>query len=159
MLHFGTQDKKFPRLIEAVEKQVELGNIKDEVIVQAGCTEYKSDKMKIIDYMDETEFKKIFKEADIVITHAGVGNIIYGLEQHKKMIAAARLEKYGEHVNDHQLQILENFEKEGYIIPLYDFDKLNEAIEKTKTFEPKEYKHNNENFIANLEKEIERIIY
>ena len=158
LVTLGTQDKPFPRLIEAVERQVELGNIKDEVIVQAGCTEYKSDKIKIIDYMDETEFKKLFKEADIVITHAGVGNIIYGLEQHKKMIVAARLEKYGEHVNDHQLQILDNFADEGYIIPLYTFDKLNEAIEKTKTFTPKEYVHNNDYFIENLEILIENML-
>ena len=108
--------------------------------------------------MEETEFKKLFKEAEIVITHAGVGNIIYGLEQHKKMIVAARLEKYGEHVNDHQLQILDNFADEGYIIPLYTFDKLNEAIEKTKTFTPKEYKHNNTYFIENLENVIKDLI-
>ena len=114
--------------------------------------------MKIIDYIENTEFEKLFKQADIVITHAGVGNIIYGLEQHKKMIVAARLEKYGEHVNDHQLQILQNFAENGYIIPLQDFEKLNEAIEKTKTFEPKEYNHNNENFIKQLEKEIEKLL-
>ena len=154
----GTQDKKFPRLIEAVEKQIEFGNIKDEVIVQSGCTEYKSNEMRIIDYMDSKMFEDYFNKADIVITHAGVGNIIYGLEQHKKMIVAARLAKYGEHVNDHQLQILEGFAKEGYILPLYDFDKLNEVIEQAKTFVPKEYKSNNANFIANIEKEIEKLI-
>lgn len=108
--------------------------------------------------MENTEFQKIFNDADIIITHAGVGNIIYGLEQHKKMIVAARLEKYGEHVNDHQLQILDNFADEGYIIPLYTFDKLNEAIEKTKTFIPKEYKYNNTNFIKKLETEIEKYL-
>ena len=109
--------------------------------------------------MENTEFQKVFNNADIVITHAGVGNIIYGLEQHKKMIVAARLEKYGEHVNDHQLQILESFANDGYIIPLQDFDKLNEAIEQTKNFNPKEYKHNNTNFVNNLEKEIEKLIF
>ena len=114
--------------------------------------------MKIIDYMEETEFKELFQKADIVITHAGVGTIIYGLEQHKKMVVAARLEKYGEHVNDHQLQILDNFADEGYIIPLYTFEKLNEAIKKAKTFEPREYVHNNNNFIAGLENIIEAML-
>lgn len=109
--------------------------------------------------MENTEFERLFKNADIIITHAGVGNIIYGLEQHKKMIVAARLEKFGEHVNDHQLQILESFANDGYIIPLYEFDKLNEAIEQTKNFNPKEYQHNNTNFVNNLEKEIEKLIF
>ena len=158
LVTLGTQDKPFKRLIEAVEKQIELGNIKDEVIVQAGCTKYESNKMKIFDYIEADEFKKIFEEAEIIITHAGVGNIIMGLEQGKKMVVAARLLKYGEHVNDHQLQILENFTNEGYIVPLTDFDKLNEAIEKAKIFVPKEYKSNTENFIDKLEKEIEKFI-
>ena len=34
------------------------------------------------------------------------------LNKNKKVIAVPRLEKYGEHVNDHQLQIIENFDKE-----------------------------------------------
>lgn len=158
LVTLGTQDKPFKRLIKAVEKQIELGNIKEEVIVQAGCTEYKSNKMKIFDYIPADEFKKIFEEADIVITHAGVGNIIMGLEQGKKMVVAARLEKYGEHVNDHQLQILENFTNEGYIVPLKDFDRLNETIEEAKKFVPKKYKSNSENFIEKLEKQIEELL-
>ena len=46
----GTQDKPFKRLIKAVEKQVMLGNIKQEVIVQAGCTKYKTnlENIKIV---------------------------------------------------------------------------------------------------------------
>ena len=158
LVTLGTQDKPFKRLIEAVEKQIELGNIKDEVIVQSGCTKYESNKMKIFDYIPSDEFKKIFEEADIIITHAGVGNIIMGLEQGKKMVVAARLEKYGEHVNDHQLQILDNFTKEGYIVPLTDFDKLNEKIEEAEKFVPKKYISNTENFINKLENEIEKFI-
>lgn len=158
LVTLGTQDKTFPRLIEAVEKQIELGNIKEEVIVQAGSTKYESDKMKILDYISATEFEELYKSASLIITHAGVGNIITGLKDHKKIIAAARLAKYGEHVNDHQMQILDNFADEGYIIPLYNFDKLNEAIEKAKTFTPREYKFNNKEFVESLEKEIEKFL-
>ena len=159
LVTLGTQDKTFPRLIEAVEKQVELGNIKDEVVVQSGCTEYKSDKMKIIDYMENTDFQKLFNNADIIITHAGVGNIIYGLEQHKKMIVAARLEKYGEHVNDHQLQILENFAENKYVIPVKDLEdenELEEALKKVKTFKPNKFKSNKESFLDSLREEINK---
>ena len=37
----GTQDKSFKRLLDAIEKQIDKGNIKEEVIVQAGYTKYK----------------------------------------------------------------------------------------------------------------------
>ena len=59
LVTLGTQDKEFPRLIQAVEKQIELGNIKDEVIVQAGSTKYKSNKMKIVDYIPIKEFSSL----------------------------------------------------------------------------------------------------
>ena len=158
LVTLGTQDKTFPRLIEAVEKQIELGNIIEEVVVQAGSTKYESDKMKIFDFMPIDDFNELYSKADLIITHAGESSIIMGLEQGKKVIAAARLAKYGEHVNDHQLQILDSFVQEGFILPLDDFDKLNEVIEQIKKFTPKEYKSNNKNFIDLLEKEIEKMI-
>lgn len=40
-------------------------------------------------------------------------NNINSFRKRKKVIAAARLKEYGEHVNDHQLQILENFSKKA----------------------------------------------
>ena len=154
LVTLGTQDKPFERLIKAVEEQIELKNIKDEVIVQAGCTKYETDKMKIIDYMPIKEFSSLLEKADFIITHAGVGSIIEGLKQGKKMIVVARKKEYGEHVNNHQEQILENFGSNGYIIPVYDTKKIEEALKKVEKFTPKEIKLNNNKFINMLENKI-----
>ncbi len=154
----GTQDKTFERLIEAVENQVKKQNIKEEVIVQAGSTKYVSDFVKIIPYMNENEFHDYMKKADIIITHGGVGTIIEGLELKKKMIVVPRLAKYGEHVNDHQVQIVENFEKSGYILAVYDLEKLDLVLAKLKEFIPKEYKKNNDKFVNKLEEEIQNLL-
>ena len=158
LVTLGTQDKPFARLIEAIEKQIELGNIRQNVIVQSGCTKYNSNKMKIVDYIPVTEFKDLIKNADFVITHGGVGSILEGLKMHKKIIATPRRVEYGEHVNNHQEQIVENFEKNGYIVPVYDLEKINEALVQIEKFEPKEYKWNNENFVNQMINEIDRLI-
>ncbi len=158
LVTLGTQDKPFERLIKAVEEQIELKNIKDEVIVQAGCTKYETDKMKIIDYMPIKEFSSLLEKADFIITHAGVGSIIEGLKQGKKMIVVARKKEYGEHVNNHQEQILENFGSNGYIIPVYDTKKIEEALKKVEKFTPKEFKGNNNNFINMLENKINELL-
>lgn len=158
LVTLGTQDKPFERLIKAVEEQIELKNIKDEVIVQAGCTKYEADKMKIIDYMPIKEFSSLLEKADFIITHAGVGSIIEGLKQGKKMIVVARKKEYGEHVNNHQEQILENFGSNGYIIPVYDTKKIEEALKKVEKFTPKEFKGNNNNFINMLENKINELL-
>lgn len=158
LVTLGTQDKPFSRLIEAVEKQIELGNIKDEVIVQSGCTKYESNKMKIIDYIPIKEFGDLLKKADFIITHAGVGSIIEGLKNNKKVIAVARKKEYGEHVNNHQEQILENFGEKGYIIPVYNLKDLYKGLEKLEGFKPKEFKGNNTIFLDKLKKEVENLL-
>lgn len=155
LVTLGTQDKKFYRLLEALEDKINQHLIKDEVIVQAGCSsDFKSKSMKIFDLIPMDEFDDMIKKCDILITHGGVGSIITGLKNNKKVIAAARLSKYNEHVNDHQLQIIDNFEKEGYILKLDNFNDIDKLIEQTTKFKPKKFKSNTSNMIDLVDKEI-----
>ena len=151
----GTQDKEFPRLLEAVEKEIKNGNIVDKVVVQAGQTRYESDCMEIFDLLPAPEFDKLMDEADLIITHGGAGSILNAIKKNKKVIAAARLAKYKEHHNDHQKQIIGEFVKQGYILELDDFTKLNELIKKAKKFKPKKFVSNTNNMIKLLENYIE----
>lgn len=150
----GTQDKKFNRLLEAVDKL----DIDEKIIIQAGTTEFTSskpkEKVEVYQFISKEDFNKYMNEANQIITHAGVATIIQGLKLHKKMIVAARLKKYKEHVNDHQLQILENFSKQGYILPLNNFDDLEELIKTD--FKPKEFISNKEEFNKKLMNEINK---
>lgn len=151
LVTLGTQDKPFNRLLEAVQKQIDNGNIKDKVVVQAGLTKFKSDDMVIYDLIPYEEFDKLVSECDLLITHGGVASILNGIKNGKKVIAAARLKKYGEHTNDHQLQIINNFSEAGYILKLDDFDKLDEVLKQVKKFKPKKYISNTQNFIKQIE--------
>ena len=151
----GTQDKKFTRLLKAVEREIKKGNIKDRVVVQAGQTDYKSDVMEIFDLMSAPEFDKLMDEADIVITHGGAGTILTAIKKGKKIIAAARLAKYKEDHNDHQKQIIKEFADQGYLLELKDFNKLDELLKKIKTFKPKKFESNTPNMIKLLEEYIE----
>ena len=148
----GTQDKKFKRLLDAVEKL----DIDEKIVAQIGSTDFKSEKMELHKFMSKDEFDNYMKEARIIITHACVGTIIEGLKIHKKMIVSARKKEYKEHVSNHQEQILRLFSEDGYILALDNFDDLEKLI--NKDFIPKEFKSNNENFNNNLKKEIKNLI-
>jgi len=157
LITLGTQDKKFYRLLEAVQKQIDNKIIKDKVVVQAGCSsDFQTKDMEIFDLIPMDDFDKLINECDILITHGGVGSIITGLKNNKKVIAAARLEKYGEHTNDHQLQIIDNFSNSKYIIKLDDFDKLGELLKNIGKFKPKQYKSNTSKFIKTIKNEINK---
>ena len=155
LVTLGTQDKTFPRLLEAIQKQIDNGNIKDKVVVQAGSTKFESNDMEIFDLIDREQYAKLISECELLITHGGVGSIITGLKNSKKIIAAPRLEKYGEHTNDHQMQIIDKFSDAGYILPLYDFDKLDVVLKQTKKFKPKKYQSNTNKMIELIENYID----
>ena len=143
----GTQDKSFVRLLKAIDKEIEKGNIKDKVIVQAGLTKYESSNMEILDLVSEEKFDELIDKCDLLITHGGAGSILAGIKRNKKIIAAARLSKYKEHTNDHQRQIIKEFSQKGYILELRDFNQLGKLIEKSKSFKPKKFVSNTDNMI------------
>lgn len=152
----GTQDKSFERLLKAIDKEINNGNIKDKVIVQAGYTKYESENMEIFDLISPQEFNNLVDQCDLLITHGGVGSIIPAVKKGKKIIGAARLKKYKEHTNDHQLQIIKEFSKDGYILELKDFNQLGKVLKKAKTFKPKKFKSNTNSMINMIETLIEK---
>ena len=153
----GTQHNEFTRLIKEVEKCINTGTINDKVIVQAGFTKYKSDKMEIFDMISNEELTKYVDEATLIITHGGVGSIIMALEKGKKVIAVPRLHEYGEHVNDHQRQIIKVFSEKKYLIGIENVDELEVAIKNIAKFEPVKYENNNQKMINIIENFIEKI--
>ena len=128
LVTLGTQDRSFKRLLEAIQKQIDNGIIKDKVIVQAGHTQFESKDMEIFDLLDRDKFGELISKCDLLITHGGVGSILTGLNNNKKVIAAPRLKEYNEHQNNHQLEIIEKFTDSGLILPLYDFDNLDKTL-------------------------------
>jgi len=131
----GTQKQDFSRMIDAVEQLAD----EHEIIVQGGHNHYRSDKMKILGFIDSDTLNKLYKQADLIITHAGAGSMIQALQNQKKTIAFPRLSKYGEHVNDHQLELAEKLEELGYLLVYRDGDNMRDLFEKAIRFIPKQY--------------------
>ena len=155
LVTLGTQNRDFSRLLDEIEKQIKNKNIKEKVIVQAGYTKYNSDNMEIFDFISSDELEKLVKKCTILITHGGVGSILTGIKNNKPIIAAARLSKYREHTNDHQKQIIKEFEDEGYLLELRDFKKLDKLLVKANSFKPKKFTSNTNNFTSNIKEYIE----
>ncbi|MBA2874605.1 PssE/Cps14G family polysaccharide biosynthesis glycosyltransferase [Thermaerobacillus caldiproteolyticus] len=132
----GTHELPFTRLLKEVERQIINGNIQDEVIVQQGHTRYQSPYMKMITFTSYEEMERLYREAAFIITHGGTGSITTGVKMGKKMIAAPRLTKYGEHNDDHQLEIVQQFEKTGHILAWYDGEDFGNILKKIDHFEP-----------------------
>lgn len=152
----GTQDKTFERLLIKLDEMIDKGIINNNLIVQAGSTKYNSKNMKILDYIDMNQFNTYIKDCDYMITHAGVGTIINGINHGKKIIAVARRAKYGEHENDHQVEITIKFSNMGYIVGCLDVDELEDKYTLLDDLVVKPYQSNNDSFVSLIKALIEK---
>ena len=146
----GSQKFQFNRLLEAVDKL----KTEEEIFAQIGYSDYKPKNYKYKEFLDRDEFSSVMDKADIVTTHGGTGAIISAVKKGKKVIAVPRLAKYGEHVDDHQIQLISQFKELNLIYSCEDMD-LQKALETVKKTAYKAYQSNTERIIENLEKFIE----
>ena len=124
----GSQKFQFNRLLKEIDLLIEKGIIKEKVFAQIGASDYKPEHFDYKDFITQDEFKDYMKDASYVITHAGTGAIITALKSDKNVIAVPRLAQYGEHVDDHQIQLIDEFKELNFIEPVYDIDKLEKDI-------------------------------
>ncbi len=157
LVMLGTQNNSFHRLLEEIDRLISCGIIHEKVIVQAGYTKYSSKNMEIFGLIPQEKLEKYQEEADLIITHGGVGSIISSLKLEKKVIAVPRLHEYGEHVNDHQKQIVESFDKKGYIIGVKDISEIEKAMERVENFKPNKYEVGNKKMISIIENFIDSL--
>ena len=147
----GTQNNSFVRLLSAIQDNIDKKVIRDKVIVQAGFTKFESRDMEIFSLIDKDRLSELQDEADLIITHGGVGSIISSLKKGKKVIVVPRLKKYGEHVNNHQLQIARRFGEDGYVKYVINLKNLAKTISKLDKFEPKKYETVDSNVVSIVE--------
>ena len=83
---------------------------------------------------------------DLVITHGGTGAIIGAVKRGKKVVAVPRLAKYGEHVDDHQIQLVEAFSKMGIIEACLEVNDINDALVQVRSKEFNAF-HSNTNVL------------
>lgn len=159
LVTLGTQDKEFKRILIEVERLIEVGKINEKVIAQIGNTKFETklpnSKMELIKFTTPKQLNELIQDSSFIITHGGVGTIIEGIDLGKKIIAVPRLKKYKEHVNDHQLQIIQNFDNKGYIIGTRCVEDIENSLDRVEKFVPRRYESNNEKFVGKLESKIE----
>ncbi len=153
----GSQKFQFDRLLKAVDDLIEKGVIQDEVFAQTGASTYTPEHYESKNFLNREEFQDVMGRSSIVITHGGTGAIIGALKQGKKVVAVPRLKKYNEHVDDHQVQLIEQFTEGNLITGCMDTEKLGQALEEmeAKTFHT--YRSNTQRYLLELSKIIDEV--
>lgn len=124
----GTQKFQFNRLLKAVDDLVEQGQLTDEVFAQTGHSDYLPRNYASQDFLSKDDFQSCINRCSLLITHSGVATIVAGLKQNKPVVVMPRLARYGEHVDDHQLQIAKSFANQNLLFSCRDSDMLAEYV-------------------------------
>lgn len=124
----GSRPYQFNRLFEELDRLVDTGEVEGEVFAQIGASTYEPKWFPFERFMEPDAFRAAEEGADIVISHGASGSIMGALNAGKRVIAVARLAKYGEHINDHQTAINETLAKEGLVLNVTNMADLGSAI-------------------------------
>lgn len=124
----GSRPYQFNRLFKELDRVVGSGSIEGEIFAQIGASTYEPKMFPFEHFMNPDAFKAKMERADIVISHGASGSIMGALNAGKKVVTVARLARYGEHINDHQVGINETLANEGLVLNVKDMADLGPAI-------------------------------
>ena len=131
----GTHPQPFDRLIR--ELDIVAAGKRANFFAQTGSCSFAPKNFPFKNFLSGKEFEEKIAEADIVVSHGGAGTIINSLLQGKKLVVVPRLKRFGEHTNDHQLDLARALEREGKAISVESIADLGKAIENAVSFRPR----------------------
>jgi len=126
----GNARQPFSRLLSAIDDLAAV--LPSPVTVQYGNNKYNNSKYNCVDFLDIDDFNKNISISDLVIIHAGAGSIITALTSGKVPVVMPRRKEYGEHVDDHQIEFVNELADNGLIIIAENEISLSSSIAKAK---------------------------
>ena len=125
----GTHEQPFNRLVKYVDGMKAEGIFTEDIIIQTGFSTYEP---KYCDWKKLFSFQEIYSlvnNARVIVTHGGPSSFMMPLQLGKIPIVVPRLKRFGEHVNDHQLEFAKAVvERQGNILLVEEFGQLKEMI-------------------------------
>lgn len=124
----GNDFRSFDRLLKEMDKIAP--RIQTEIVIQRGYSTYLPKNTKHFDFVPMNIATDYMRNSEMVISHAGIGTIILCKEYGIPILILPRRQAYGEHINDHQLEIAKALEKKEaeHIYVAYGEDQLEERI-------------------------------
>ena len=124
----GNDFRPFDRLLKKMDEIAP--SLPEEVLMQRGYSTYCPQNTESFDFVPLQSATEYLLKSRLVVSHAGIGTIILCKGHGIPLLILPRRKKFGEHMNDHQLEIVQALEvrKGGQIRVLYEEDQLKEKI-------------------------------
>ena len=147
----GSQKFPFDRLLRQVDRMAKGRIVTEEVVVQSGHGGYAPRVCRARAFYDREEFGALLEACDVLIAHGGAGTMVEAAKRGKRTVAVPRLARYGEHVDDHQLELVRRLHQLGLVYACLEVEELGEALRWVRSHPPKPFRSNTEAFLASLD--------
>lgn len=128
LVTLGTHPMPMNRLLAELDRLVGSRVITDEVIVQSAILDYRPVNLAVHPILPYPELVDLVAKADVVVSHAGPGNLATVRNAGKVPVVVPRSARHGEHVDDHQERYARRLaEVPGYVV-VADVSELGIAI-------------------------------
>ena len=124
----GNDFRSFDRLLKEMDRLAP--RIPSEIVIQRGYSRYLPRNTRHFDFVPMESAIGYMRRSQLVVSHAGIGTIVLCKEYGVPILILPRRKGYGEHINDHQLEIakaLEERQDENTHV-IYREDQLEEKI-------------------------------
>lgn len=110
----GTHDRfGFPRLLRRLVEVLPPGA---EVLWQVGSTVIPRMPAGARRQVPYAEMQQAMREADVIVTHAGVGSALAAMRSGRRAVCVPRRRRHGEHVDDHQVEMARELDRRGLVL-------------------------------------------
>lgn len=144
----GTQKFQMDRLLREIDELAKNKLSGERVFAQTGNSSYSPENYEYKPFLSADEFEQRVKNCDLLITHSGVATIIAGVKAEKPVIVVPRLSKFGEHVDDHQLEIAKAFCEQNFVLMCGEDESLAECIDEARVHSFSEYHSSREEVVG-----------
>jgi UDP-N-acetylglucosamine transferase subunit ALG13 len=114
----GMHSQPFDRLVRAAD---ELGTIVREIVlIQRGVSRCETSTSQSFDFADQATMSAYIARARAVVAHGGAGSILEVLLADKPLVLVPRLKRFGECLDDHQVELVSSLVEQGRAVAVMD---------------------------------------
>jgi len=129
----GMHTQGFDRLVMKMDEIA--GTTDEKVIMQIGHTGFRPRNAEWFDFTTAEKVRELCGKARVMVTQPAM-SIVDAFDCGTPVVVVPRLKRYKEVINDHQLDLAREIEKQGRVTSVYDVCELEEVLKKAVTRPP-----------------------
>jgi UDP-N-acetylglucosamine transferase subunit ALG13 len=129
----GSSELPFDRLLQ------EVGRLPTDepLVVQHGPSKIPPSNATCIEFMSFSDVIEYMRAARVVIAHAGAGSAMAALSVNKRPVVLPRRRRFGEAVDDHQVELARRLDDSGLVTMVENADGIVAALQGGQVVSPR----------------------